>query len=456
MAQEHTKAPLADKPFQADQTTNPGRTQGAHANGVPPPAQGRDESKAAQKPQPATYICDICGQEGLSEWQMRSHVLIEHIEGQISCPFCDLEGTTLEEMTLHVNSQHLDFLTPATGQQLLDAERKEGALRIEDCKDTDANVENASSNGEISLYDNVSKSFSESSESFSVKYSSESSQHDVTTGVPSPMEITVTEPKESPRMHQPEQTYPSGSLKRAKLSLQVPSAASTTSFTGSTQGDVNHNDVDCGGDAADVYSCPLCGWSTVSSSDITAHVNIAHLDAVTPTKSVTRAAYTDTANQNNNLTSLTAENKLSGHLSDPDDPLVDSPERVNGEVLDNAPSKGVVGDQTSPASKDVMECPLCGWSSVSGAAVELHVNTQHGDILSPPTSQGQTPVSVGSGSAGSPSLLCPVCGMGCYDTISLQNHVDGHFSAQQTPGKQQLNDRLTAKKNLNFIFQQIV
>ena len=59
-----------------------------------------------------TYTCDICGQEGLNEDDMKTHVLIEHVEGEISCPFCDLEGTTVEEMNLHVNSQHLDFSTP--------------------------------------------------------------------------------------------------------------------------------------------------------------------------------------------------------------------------------------------------------------------------------------------------------------------------------------------------------
>ena len=59
------------------------------------------------------YMCDICGQEGLSDVDMKSHVLLEHVESQVSCPFCDLEGTTLEDMTLHVNSQHLDLLTPS-------------------------------------------------------------------------------------------------------------------------------------------------------------------------------------------------------------------------------------------------------------------------------------------------------------------------------------------------------
>ncbi|ELU00214.1 hypothetical protein CAPTEDRAFT_100653 [Capitella teleta] len=59
------------------------------------------------------YTCDICGQDGMTEIEMRSHVLIEHVEGQISCPFCDLEGTTAEEMEAHhVNTAHLDALSP--------------------------------------------------------------------------------------------------------------------------------------------------------------------------------------------------------------------------------------------------------------------------------------------------------------------------------------------------------
>lgn len=58
------------------------------------------------------HCCEICGQEGLRDEEMRTHMLLMHIEGAISCPFCDLSDISADEMFLHVNSVHLDYLTP--------------------------------------------------------------------------------------------------------------------------------------------------------------------------------------------------------------------------------------------------------------------------------------------------------------------------------------------------------
>uniref|UniRef100_A0A2L2YQB0 Zinc finger-containing ubiquitin peptidase 1 n=1 Tax=Parasteatoda tepidariorum TaxID=114398 RepID=A0A2L2YQB0_PARTP len=66
---------------------------------------------AAKHPE-YVYTCDICGEEGFSEVEMRSHTMVAHIEGAISCPFCDLGDISAEEMVFHVNSMHLDFLSP--------------------------------------------------------------------------------------------------------------------------------------------------------------------------------------------------------------------------------------------------------------------------------------------------------------------------------------------------------
>lgn len=58
------------------------------------------------------YCCDICGEEELTEDDMRSHTMIAHIEGAISCPFCDLGDISADEMVYHVNSVHLQYLSP--------------------------------------------------------------------------------------------------------------------------------------------------------------------------------------------------------------------------------------------------------------------------------------------------------------------------------------------------------
>lgn len=65
---------------------------------------------AAKVTEPS-YSCEICGLSGLSDEELRSHVL-NHVSNAASCPFCDLSDVTSEEMLIHVNTTHLDYLTP--------------------------------------------------------------------------------------------------------------------------------------------------------------------------------------------------------------------------------------------------------------------------------------------------------------------------------------------------------
>ena len=36
------------------------------------------------------HTCELCGQEGLTEADMRSHMLLQHVQASPVCPFCDL------------------------------------------------------------------------------------------------------------------------------------------------------------------------------------------------------------------------------------------------------------------------------------------------------------------------------------------------------------------------------
>ncbi|XP_023330509.1 zinc finger with UFM1-specific peptidase domain protein [Eurytemora carolleeae] len=57
------------------------------------------------------YTCELCGEDGFKEEDLRSHMVIAHVEGSPSCPFCDI-NLTPSQLQIHVNSDHLDFLTP--------------------------------------------------------------------------------------------------------------------------------------------------------------------------------------------------------------------------------------------------------------------------------------------------------------------------------------------------------
>ncbi|KAG7210085.1 hypothetical protein KM043_011657 [Ampulex compressa] len=69
---------------------------------------------AASKPPEMNYTCEICGLEGFNDEEMRSHMLFYHLQGAANCPFCDLGEISPTEMLVHVNSAHLDYLTPST------------------------------------------------------------------------------------------------------------------------------------------------------------------------------------------------------------------------------------------------------------------------------------------------------------------------------------------------------
>lgn len=71
--------------------------------------------KAPAAPLPEiVYSCEICGQDDLNESQMRLHMESVHLKGAVQCPFCDLSSSDVSanEMTLHVNTAHLEYLTP--------------------------------------------------------------------------------------------------------------------------------------------------------------------------------------------------------------------------------------------------------------------------------------------------------------------------------------------------------
>lgn len=58
------------------------------------------------------YSCEICGLDGLTEDEFRIHTHTVHVEGSGVCPFCELSSNSPEELLLHINQAHLDYLTP--------------------------------------------------------------------------------------------------------------------------------------------------------------------------------------------------------------------------------------------------------------------------------------------------------------------------------------------------------
>lgn len=60
--------------------------------------------------------CEICGEELLLE-DMKTHVLLNHLDDDMYCPLCSLSGVTFDELCLHISSAHPDksAVTPLSG-----------------------------------------------------------------------------------------------------------------------------------------------------------------------------------------------------------------------------------------------------------------------------------------------------------------------------------------------------
>ncbi|XP_004597647.2 zinc finger-containing ubiquitin peptidase 1 [Ochotona princeps] len=52
--------------------------------------------------------CDICGETVSSEPDMKTHLLIAHMENEVMCPFCKLSGISYDEMNFHIETAHFE------------------------------------------------------------------------------------------------------------------------------------------------------------------------------------------------------------------------------------------------------------------------------------------------------------------------------------------------------------
>ncbi|KAM4043300.1 zinc finger-containing ubiquitin peptidase 1 isoform 2-T3 [Anomaloglossus baeobatrachus] len=57
-------------------------------------------------------VCDICTQEVTSEDDMKSHLLVAHMEQEHCCPFCAVTGLTYDDVSYHIQAAHADTLEP--------------------------------------------------------------------------------------------------------------------------------------------------------------------------------------------------------------------------------------------------------------------------------------------------------------------------------------------------------
>lgn len=50
--------------------------------------------------------CEICGEETLLEEDMKTHLLLSHLENDMQCPLCSLSRVSYDELCFHISWAH--------------------------------------------------------------------------------------------------------------------------------------------------------------------------------------------------------------------------------------------------------------------------------------------------------------------------------------------------------------
>jgi uncharacterized C2H2 Zn-finger protein len=253
------------------------------------------------------HSCEICGQEGLGEEALREHVDSAHVAGALQCPFCDLRDVTAAEMTLHVNSVHLDYLTPESEDKSF--------LEEADFHQDVGQMWQLERRAKEGLTSGVDKSpmTAESPMSTSAETSEVNSRQDCNGGAIQKRPRLISPPLQPQRS-------------RAHMSLDVRSDK-------------------------DEEVCPLCPHRESDPSKLQEHVNRCHFDLTSPADASTSEKFVCP------MCSLVASSliEMERHM-----------DQVHSDIL--SPQKPTAADDNSNGNI-FGECPVCGQTGIQNANV---------------------------------------------------------------------------------------
>ena len=352
-----------------------------------------------------SYSCEICGQDDLTDEQMRNHMEAVHLKGAVQCPFCDLTSSevTPNEMTLHVNTAHLEYLTP---------EREDIAFLEDENLEFDSiwQLEAGAKEG----LTNFNDSPSHDPKNLNCIHSNKPKLP-----VDSPMSTASTEVGSEMSTSSPVH----GAIqKRYKISHSANNSPSKNSLSLNIRPTYNQaplasQDLEASASAtSNTQKCPLCDHKCKDPALLEEHVNRAHFD----------------------------------------------PESPNNHNLGGRIEAGGANKQP----RNSLPCPLCTAHYDTSLELERHVNVAHSDVLSPSSTASEakggqqqprrpslrdlvnnqqqcssssssstsslkmveTSASTSTSTSASASV-CPVCNLGGFKNQNhLAEHIDNHFS----------------------------
>lgn len=53
-------------------------------------------------------VCEICSEELACDSELKTHLLLTHLEDEVSCPLCSLSGVSYDELNFHINTAHAE------------------------------------------------------------------------------------------------------------------------------------------------------------------------------------------------------------------------------------------------------------------------------------------------------------------------------------------------------------
>lgn len=136
-----------------------------------------------------------------------------------------------------------------------------------------------------------------------------------------------------------------------------------------------------------ILDCPMCSYSSNCSNRLQEHINRQHFDLTSPSF---------------------------------------PPESLNDRNNDN--------DDNINDNNDNFNCPLCIKSFKDSSELEIHVNIEHKDILSPSNGSSSNSDTIPEFIPENVIPTCPVCSSTSFCTHEeLERHVEEHFSKNRTP-----------------------
>ncbi|XP_068617948.1 zinc finger-containing ubiquitin peptidase 1-like [Battus philenor] len=394
---------------------------------------------------PFPYTCELCGAEGLTDEGMRTHTLEAHVAGRPDCPFCDCT-VPQTQLVGHVQRAHLHYLTPE--RELMAFIDDQSPSFDEDSKMTTTDSCSYNTPGSINGWhspDMSSTSFHNGAISKNINYHNgyqekdnyHKSEKDDDRCSRSPKNINLCNGLKNinisngviPKKNHSRESSSDGEIMNGHERKGVHSSPSHN--TDNYEGSPNKNKLSMAsaGQGSPLRSqlalklkantpkkspptpsptvqCLLCDFTSTCPRKLEEHINRAHFDLTSP-------SVLSNANANANVTENITVGLSNATLT-----------------LDN-PTLALSAMAMSPGPhSSSFQCPICEREFASGPEVEVHVNVEHRDILSPQKSEQLDNASCDDVvmMEESPVSNCPVC---CQplplSEHELIQHIEEHF-----------------------------